>query len=216
MAATLLTVAIRDGVGSAMGTQPSQNLQATVTRFTIAKLQRIQFLIPLGLVASTLARRLPGILTLALALGVMLAFWRVLRSAVRRLGMQTVRFESEALWIGRENIHVARNEVVRWTFSNGVAALLCQGTTYRLRSRRGRDSELADCLRSLLGPPTRLEKRGSPKARLIAGSSMIGGLAAVACGITYDIMPLGVVGVPTMLIGFGIFAALSTRRIVGG
>jgi hypothetical protein len=199
-----------------MRTLPVQNLQAKVTSYAIGKLQRIQVLIPIGLVASTLARRLSGLLTLAIGLAVMLAFWLVLRSAIKRMGIQVVSVEGETLRIGTENVSILSSAVQRWTFSKGVASLLCHGTTYRLRPKRGDESALEGCLSSLLGAPTRLERRGSPKARWLAGSAMICGLVAAACGITYDIMLLGVVGVPTMLIGFGVFAALSTRRIVSG
>jgi hypothetical protein len=191
------------------------NPQATVTRYTLAKIQRIQFLIPLALVASTLAQRLPGIWTFGFALCVLLAFWLVLRDAIKRLGLHSVRVERDEVWIGND-IRLPREAVQRWTFSNGVAALLCQGTTYRLHSKRDCESALEDCLRSVLGAPTMLERRGSAKARWIAGSVMISGLVAVAAGITFDLMPVFVIGVPSTLIGFGLFAALSSRRVVSG
>ena len=92
------------------------NLQATVTRYTLARLQRIQILIPIAVLASTLARRLPGVLTLSIGLAVMLAFWLVLRGAVTRLGIQTIRVDGDALRIGTD-ISLPRDTVQRWTFS---------------------------------------------------------------------------------------------------
>jgi hypothetical protein len=192
------------------------DLQARVTRYTIAKLQRIQFLIPLGLVASTLARRLPGVWTFGLALCVLLAFWYVLRDAIKRTGLQTVRIERDEMLIGNDEIRIPRAVVQRWTFSKGAASLLCSGTTYRLRSKRGEESDLENSIRSFLGAPAVLERRGTPKARLIAGSVMLSGVVAAVSGVTFDLMPLFVIGIPSTLVGFGFFAALSSRRIVSG
>jgi hypothetical protein len=64
-----------------MSNTPDPALQATVTRYTLTKLQRIQVLIPLGALASTAASRMPGILTLSIGLAVMLAYWLALRGA---------------------------------------------------------------------------------------------------------------------------------------
>ena len=190
------------------------NLQATVTRYTLARLQRIQVLIPIAILASTLARRLPGVLTLSIGLAVMLAFWLVLRSAVTRVGIQTIRVDGDAVRIGTD-ISIPSSIVERWTFSKGVASLLCGGTSYRLRTSRNSEAGVEDCLRSLLGAPTMLQKRGSTRARLIAGAVMIAGLVATTSAFVFDSIPLAVIGVPSMLIGFAIFATLSSQRIVG-
>jgi hypothetical protein len=188
-------------------------LQATVTRYTLAKLQRIQVLIPLGVLASTAASRLPGILTLSIGLAVMLAFWLVLRSAITRVGVQTIRVDGDAVWIGT-GISIPRDSIRWWTCSKAVIRLFCGGTTYRLRTSRDSETGIENCFRSLLGVPTMLQRRGSPRARLIAGAIMVGGVAATIGAFLADSVPLVIVGIPAMLFGFGAFAALSTRRAV--
>jgi len=189
------------------------DLEATVTRYTLAKLQRIQVLIPLGVLNSTAARRFPGILTLSIGLAVMLAFWLVLRSAVTRFGVQIVRVDGDAVWLG-SGISVPRDSVRWWTCSKGAITLICGGTTYRLRMKRDGETGIERCLRSLLGAPTRPQRRGSPRARLIAGAIMVGGVAALICGFVVNSVALACIGVPSMLLGFGAFAALSSRRAV--
>lgn len=196
-----------------MGNPPDQNVQATVTRYTLARLQRIQVLIPIAIGASVLARRVPSILTVVVGLAVMLAIWIVLRDAVTTLGKRTIRVDSDALWIGTDT-SIARAAVVRWTFSKGVASLLCSGTSYRLRSKHETAPALEASLRSLLGAPTLLRRRGSPTARLITACVMVGGLAAAASGIALESIPLVVIGIPSLLLGFAAFATLSSRVAV--
>lgn len=196
-----------------MSNTQDSNLQATVTRYTLAKLQRIQVLIPLGVLASTAVSRLPGLVTLSTGLAVMLAFWLVLRSAITRVGVQTIRVDDDAVWIGT-GISIPRDTVRWWTLSKGVTRLFCGGTTYRLRMNRGSETGIENRLRSLLGAPTILQRRGSPRARWIAGAIMVGGLAATIGAFLVDSVPLVIVGIPSMLFGFGAFAALSSRRAV--
>jgi len=197
-----------------MGSALHPNLQAMVTRYTLARIQRIQLLIPLAVLASTFAQRLPGVLTLSISLAIMAAFWLVLRGAVTRLGLQTVRVDGDVLRIGTD-ISIPRGEVQRWTFSNGVASLLCGGTSYRLRMDRNSEAGIENCLRSLLGAPTMLQKRGSPRARVTAGAVMVVGLAATATAFVLESMPLVIIGVPATILGFAAFATLSSQRIVG-
>jgi hypothetical protein len=209
-----MALANRYSVCAVMPSSLGSDLQATVTRYTLARLQRAQLLIPIALIVTTLARRLPGIWTAGMALCILVAIGLLLRSAIERKGLLTVRVENDGVWIGSGDICVPRSAVQRWTFFKGIATLLCDGTSYRLRSKRGQDSELEACLQSLLGAPTRLQRRGSPKARWIAGGIMVCGLVAVPTGIALESMPLAVIGVPAMLIGFGVFAALSSRHAV--
>lgn len=191
----------------------NSDMQANVTRYTLARLQRIQALIPIAILASILARQLPGILTLSIALAVMVAFWLVLRGAIRRVGIQSVRVDGDAVWIGTD-ISIPRSTVQRWTFSRGVASLLCGGTSYRLRTNRNSEAGIEECLRSLLGAPTMLQKRGTPRARVIAGAVMIGGVGATISAFAFDSVSLAIIGVPSTLIGFAAFATLSSQRIV--
>ena len=144
----------------------------------------------------------------------MLAFWLVLRGAVKRLGIQTIRVDGDALRLGTD-ISLPRDTVQRWTFSKGVANLLCSGTSYRLRATRSSEAGVEDCLRSLLGAPTMLQKRGSLRSRLLAGAVMIGGFAATISAFTFESMPLVVIGVPSIILGFAAFATLSSKRFVG-
>ena len=48
----------------------------------------------------------------------------------------------------------------------------------------------------------------------LAGGIMVCGLVAVPSGIAIESIPLVIIGVPSMLIGFGVFAALSSRQAV--
>lgn len=130
-------------------------------------------------------------------------------SAIKRIGWTAVHVERGSICFGTTQERVRRERVRDWTWLNGVARLYGADTSYTLRSRRGTGRALEMLLRKLLGAPRTLQRRGALRARLIALSVALVGLASCFAAFAFDSVSLIVAGVPAFGIGIATFGALS-------
>jgi hypothetical protein len=191
-----------------------QALLAHVTKFNLAQLRIAQVLIPMAILTTALARHRPEAFSIALTVGTHVAAVAALFMAIRRIGLRPIRQDGGTLRIGDPAVEVSRSTVRRWTFSNGVATLYGRDATYRLRAETGQSATLESSIRTWLGAPETLERRGSPGARLVALCIALSGLALTVAAFVYlDSVTVLVVGVPCFIVGTATYAALSQRVI---
>jgi hypothetical protein len=186
-------------------------LEARVTRYRIARLRLAQGLLPLGMIASIAARRVPEVVPPIAAFAVLGAIVVVFASAIKSLGWQPLRFEDSALFFGSTGLSAAKFGVREWTFVGGTARLYGADTSFKVRARPGGAVALEALLAGVFGRPTRLKRRGSDRARTIALVVAALGLVAAAAAFYTEVLALMFVGVPAFIFGLATFGALSQR-----
>lgn len=188
-------------------------IEARTTRYNVKRVRFGQALIPLAMIVTIVARRTEGTLAGFAMLGVLVTAALAFLSAIKRFGWQAVRVERGSVWMGTgpTSERIRCEQVRDWTWLNGIARLYGGEISYTLKSRPGSDEALETLLRGLLGKPRGLQRRGSPRARMIALSVAGLGLAACVSAFVFDSVPLIVVGVPAFGIGLATFGALSQR-----
>jgi hypothetical protein len=188
----------------------SASVEMHVTLYRIARIRAAQALIPFAVVASIFARRSLNPVAVTVALLLQLATLVTFLSARRGLGWQRFRLDKGAGSFG-PNLRLARTRVERWTIHGRLARLYCQDISLRLRGRTSAAESLDACLRCWLGAPLLLERRGSARARGIAATVALSGLAFVAAAFALDNVPLVVAGILCVVLGGATFGALSQR-----
>jgi hypothetical protein len=188
-----------------------ESIEARVTRYNVARFRAGQALVPIAIIVTIFARRLPDVVPISAALVAQGLAVLAFLSAIRWLGWQPVRVERSAVWLGSTGVQAPRNRVRDWTYVNGVARLYGADTSFTLRARKGQEAMLEALLRGLLGKPTQLERRGSKRGRIIAISAAVVGLVLVGLAFALDSIPLIVVGMPAFIFGLATFGALSQR-----
>lgn len=188
----------------------SPSVEMHVTLYRIARIRAAQALIPFMVLASIFARRSLGGVAVTTALLLQLATLVTFLSARRNLGWQQVRIENGVGGFG-PNLKLTHAQVERWTIRGRVARLYCQNVSLRLRSRSRDSQSLASYLRSWLGAPLQLERRGSARARGIAAIVAASGVGLIGAAVALDSVPLIVAGVLCVVLGGATFGALSQR-----
>jgi hypothetical protein len=186
-------------------------LEARVTRYRIARLRLAQGLIPVGMIATVAARRVPETVPPIVAFAVLAAILVVFASAIKSLGWQRLRFEDGALFFGSTGLSAARFGVREWTFVDGIARLYSADTSFAVRARPGGSVALEALLAGMFGRPARLKRRGSDRARTIALVVAALGLVAAVAAFYTEVLALTFVGVPAFIFGLATFGALSQR-----
>ena len=188
-----------------------QALCARVTKYSLPRIRLAQLLIPFAFIASVWARRQFGAATVAAAIMLQLVIGFVFLGAIKRLGKQPIRIDDGTLWIGTQE-SIPRAAAQRWTRSDSGVTVYSREAIHRLCVDRGSELDLETCLRQLIGEPTKLRRRGSPRARIAAVSVACVGLGLTVSSFTiYDsIVPI-VIGIPSFVFGIAAFGALSQR-----
>lgn len=188
-------------------------IEARVTIYHLAPLRIAQVVLPLAAVTTIFARRSPSVVGWTFAFGLQIFAAVFLFRAIKRRRYQRVHIERGAIQIRELGVCVPRLSIRRWTYSSGLASLYCADGSYRLRARPGQELSLEAALRALLGAPSRLERRGSLTARMIALSIALAGIVATIAAVVSDTAALIVLGLPAFIIGTASFAAMSQRVI---
>ena len=191
----------------------SSSVEARVTRYKVRRFRLGQALVPPALLITILARRTQDLVATIAMFGLLSLALLAFLSAIKRIGWQVLRVERGSIWFGTTEERVRRERVRDWTWLNGVARLYGAETSYTLRPRRGSEAALEALLRGLLGAPRALQRRGTVRARVIAMSVALLGLAACVAAFAFDSIPLIVAGVPAFGIGIATFGALSQRVV---
>lgn len=186
-------------------------IEAKVTRYSIARLRLAQLLVPLAIVANVLARRAPSVAVVVSSLALLALGFVAFLSAAKRFGWTPLQFEGGAISLGQTGVRVERKRIRSWTLIGTVARLYLSDTSFRLQARRGTEQVLGALLRSQLGSPVSMNRRGSKLARLLALCAALLGLAISALAVAKDNSGLAVVGAPTLILGIAFFGALSQR-----
>ncbi len=182
-------------------------------RTDVAKWQRGQALAPIAVVVSIIARR-SMVPVLLLAAGGLLATAGVLFIQARRsMGRCELHALGDRVRLddGDAGAEIARGDVRAWTFQGGTARLYTSVAGWRLAMLEGGVEDLRQILASVFGPPLLLQRRGSVRARQVAGGIALTGAVVVAVAIALDFGPLVFVGVLMVLFGLGALGALSQR-----
>lgn len=183
-------------------------LEAKIVRYNIARLRFGQLLLPIAVVTAVAARRLPNVFTVLLAVGVQATTLALFISAGRRFGWQRVVFKHGGLSIGSTDARIERHEVHRWTVNGGLARLYGLEQSYELRARSEASVELSELLSRCFAPPLTLRRRGSFRARVVALTVAVCGLAGTAVAIGVGITWLAIVGPLAFILGVATCGAL--------
>jgi hypothetical protein len=185
-------------------------LEAKVTRYTIARIRLGQVFVPLAIIATIFARRLPHEVPIGVAVLLQgLALFAFL-SAAKRFGSVPLHFENGALSLGTTDIRLERFQVRQWTFVGDIVRLYTADVSFKLLVRPGAEPALRALLSGVFGSPVPMARRGSKRARLLALFAALAGLVTTALAIASD-NPALLVGLPFFIFGLAAFGALSQR-----
>jgi hypothetical protein len=194
-----------------MADSDDATIEAKVTQYDIARLRLGQLLVPLAVIATVMARRMPTMLPVSVAFALQALGLAVFLSAAKRFGSQPLRFEGGAVAVGATGVRIERIKVHRWTLVNRVARLYGVKVSYKLSVESGTEHALSALLRSQFGSPVQLDRRGSKQARVLALGVGLAGLVFTVLAIVNDSRVLAFVGAPAFLLGIATFGALSQR-----
>jgi hypothetical protein len=186
-------------------------------RTDVAKWQRGQTLAPIAVAVSIIARRTMAP-TLLLAAGGLLATAGVLFIQARRsLGRCELHALGDRVRLNHRDAaaEITRGDVRAWTFQGGTARLYTADAGWRLAVLEGEAQDLRQILAPIFGAPLLLQRRGSVRARQVAGGVALTGAVLVAVAIAFHFGPLVVAGVLIVLFGLGALGALSQRVAKG-
>jgi hypothetical protein len=189
---------------------PESLITVHVTRYRIARVRAGQALVPFVIISSIVARRMPETIPVGIAVLLQLATAIALFSARRSFGWRPFRIERGVARVGQD-LEIVRHRVLRWTAVGNVTRIYCSDISLRLRSRTEDTLRLSNALQSWLGAPIRLQRRGTRRARGVALTVSLAGLALVAVAFAFSKVALVVLGIPCFIIGIATFGALSQR-----
>jgi hypothetical protein len=188
----------------------TQDITAEVVRVDPAQVRFGQALVPVATIVAIAARRLDRPLLAAVFVGVGTLALLSFVFARRSLGSMTLRFAAGGvLW--PDGSRVSPSDVNAWVSDGSAARLYSNSANWKLKVAHERAEELASALRRVFGPPISLARRGTPRARSAALAVGIAGGCAVAFGLGLNLLPLVLVGVPSLIFGLAAFGALSQK-----
>ena len=187
-------------------------LDVSIRRYNVRRLRLIQTLTPLFVVLSILTRRFveDQAVMLVVAFALLLLIVGLLTVSMRLRGQRLIR-RGRHLELGNDEARIQRDEVSSWTLTGRSARLYCGNVSYRLKATRGQEAALAANLHQALGSPVELHRRGSKRARTIAGITAAVGVVSLVVGLVYGIMILFALGFLGSILGLSTVAALSQR-----
>jgi len=184
---------------------------AAVTRTLLARWRLFQVLAPIGVGLGVIARRSMNPAAIGATGVVYLAAFAAFWSARRRFRQVEVRGAKRTLTLVLDGVAVDIAKVSLWTVDGGRARVYDEEGGWSLR---GDDPQALEAtLTRALGPPLRLQRRGSPWARAMALVVAGIGAATVVAGAAANIGPLVAIGVLSFVGGLAAFAAF-LRKVV--
>jgi hypothetical protein len=188
----------------------AQPVSVQVSQYRVARIRAGQALLPFAIIASIFARRSLESTAVAIAVALQLAAIISLLSARRSLGAQPFSVQDGKGKVATQLV-LARQRVLRWTVTGNVVRLYCGDMSRRLACRSEDEQLLVESLTGRLGRPVLLKRRGSDKARLLAGAAATVGLICTVAAFTFQSVPAVLIGLPMFVVGLAVFAALSQR-----
>lgn len=186
-------------------------MMARAVRIDVSRVRLGQVLIFVCMVAVPLARRFMIGPMLAGVGGLLLVTLIVFVSARRSFGQVALDMGGGRLRLGVDGPQLARADVTAWTIDGASARVYTREAGWRFTT----SAENADVLRRLLagafGGPLILKRRGSRRARAIAGIVALAGIPLTATGIALQIPLLAAAGVPAVIFGLAALGALSQK-----
>jgi hypothetical protein len=190
---------------------PAQRITARTIRTDVVKWRLGQAFAPFCVGASVLARRTMSPLLIAGTACLFAVALSAFARARRSFGWSTLQPISGRLRIGDEGGEIACGDVLAWTIDGAVARLYTGDAGWRFRVPAGDSTALCLLLTSMFGPPLALRRRGSLRARRVAGAVTVAGLALAIAGIALDVPMLPAAGVLAFVFGVGAMGALSQK-----
>ena len=172
--------------------------------------------VPFGLVVSIFARRSMNPVLLAAATALSATALALFALSRRSFGKCEVRTLGDRVVVGAGAAEILGKEVHAWTLAEGVARLYSSAAGWRLAFSAKESETFRSALASIFGNPLDLHRRGSLRARRIAGLFALLGVGLSGVGIGLDVPPLVALGVPATVFGLAALGALSQKVAAGG
>lgn len=183
-----------------------ETLDVITTRFNLRRMRLGQLLVPLAAIVSPFARRsMSPVALLATVLLMGGALWAFVTARTRRSATIAVR---------RGRLHldgqsIPAGDEAKWRWHGKRATLFLATGNVVVRPRVPIQAELLHAkLRASLGDPLTFKRRGSPRARFVAGSALALGLVLTIVGFAFDSF-VAVVGLVMIIFGGAALGALS-------
>ncbi len=185
-----------------------------VVRRTIGSRWRFgQALTPVAAILGILARRTEITLLYVTAFAALLAAGVAFLSARRTFRGVEIRPNGHKLVAMVAGQPVTMRADSGWTLDGDTARVYDRHGGWMLQDADG--SVLGALLTSLLGPPIRLRRRGSPRARTAALSVACIGALSTATAFGAQSVPLALAGISLFGLGLAFFGALSQKVVDG-
>jgi hypothetical protein len=196
-----------------MDDQPSQ-LSIHLVRYDVRGWNAARSLAPLAGILLLAARRFPNRWVVVPALASLALSLALFVRARKSFGWRSLELGRHALSLAGTELELSRQDVRQWTLVGSTARLYGSRFSYKLRLLAEDHEALATALKRVLGSATPLKRRGSVRARIIAGSVCMAGLLSLAAAISLNLAQLLFVAVPAIILGFAAYMALSQRIAV--
>lgn len=185
-------------------------MRANVVRIHRVRWRIGQALLPAAVVTSILARHGAEPRYLWVPFAIQVLALAAFLSARRSLGEHELQVQSKCLSSER-GLHVVLSAVTAWTLEGSVIRIDDPSWSWHLRARDAQSGALSSTLARALGRATRLRRRGSGRARLVAGAVSIGGFALTTLAISLEQPLLALLGTPPGILGLAALGALSQK-----
>lgn len=188
------------------GSELPPRIEVRVTRYDRQRLRMTQALVPTAFLLLTLAKVFDSLLALLFLL--VLAGACLWLPSARTHDRGPARVLPGGIKLARSMIHPGEFGRWRWRGKRAIVFAL-QGNLSVVAQSTAETDSLRLMLKSALGDPLRYRRRGSVRARQIAGATGLAGAGLMSVAFSFDIKPLWLLAISMLLGGLVLFGALS-------
>lgn len=183
-----------------------------VRRLDVARLRVFQVAASAVVVLSVVGRQIHAF-RLSVFVGVAMVALVLGLRAYRWLGRRDIVFEGDHILVGNGGPTVQPRELRMWAAGEGAVRLYAADFCFvwLFRADGARLDALRAKLTKIFGRPRLLVRRGSRRARAIAGALTLAGVGVCAAGLGADAMALGFSGGLVVPFAFSAFMILSQK-----
>jgi hypothetical protein len=189
-------------------------LPVHLVRYDVKKLRWGQVLVPIATIATVAARRLPGPVSLSIAVGSLALALLAFVTSRHGFGRRALTLEGRRLHFGEGSLQIHPANVTSWTWDAHTARLYGAAVSWRLATDSAHADDVRAALTTAFGKPKLLRRRGTARARGGAFAVLLAGAAMVVAGIALQLMACAVAGILALIGGLTAFGALS-QKITG-
>jgi hypothetical protein len=189
-------------------------LSVRLVRYDVKKLRWGQLFAPVTGIATVAARRLPGPVSLTVAVASLTLALFAFVTARRGFGRRALVLEGRCLRFGAHAPEIRPASVTSWTWDAPTARLYGAELSWRLATDNANADGVRAALTTAFGKPKLLSRRGSARARGIAFAVLLAGAATTGAGIGFQLTACAVLGVLGLIGGMAAFGAQS-QKVVG-